>query len=125
MIVKELARTGVRIPEVGIGTQGYYGGPDPLRRGIESGAFLIDTAGSYGTETVVGEALRGIRDRVFIATKVSPEHFRSADLRDSVDASLLRLGVDTIDLLQLHYPNPAIAIQKRWARSESWWMPGK
>jgi diketogulonate reductase-like aldo/keto reductase len=49
---------------------------------------------------------------VFVATKVSPENFRRARLRASVDASLQRLGIDTIDLLQLHQPNSAIPIQE-------------
>ena len=112
MMLKELGRTGVRIPEVGMGTHDYHGGSWPLRRGLESGALFIDTAESYGTEAVVGQAVRGIRERVFIATKVSPEHLRPTDLRRSVDASLLRLGVDRIDLLQLHQPNPAISIEE-------------
>jgi diketogulonate reductase-like aldo/keto reductase len=74
--------------------------------------LFIDTAESYGTEPVVGEAVRGLRDRVFIATKVSPQNFRSADLRNSVDSSLQRLGTDVIDLLQLHEPNPSIPIEE-------------
>jgi len=112
MMVKELGRTGVFLPEVGIGTWDYHGGPNPLRRGLEAGALFIDTAESYGTERVVGEALKGLRDHVFVATKVSPENFRRARLRTLVDASLQRLGIDTIDLLQLHGPNPAIPIQE-------------
>jgi diketogulonate reductase-like aldo/keto reductase len=112
MIYKELGATGVQIPEIGIGTYAYQSGPEPLRRGLESGALFIDTAESYGTERVVGEAVRGMRDRVFIATKVSPENFRAADLHKSVDARLRNLGVDTIDLLQLHYPNPEIPIEE-------------
>ena len=47
-----------------------------MRRGIELGAFLIDTAEVYGTEDVTGQAIKGIRDRVFIATKVSGAHLR-------------------------------------------------
>jgi diketogulonate reductase-like aldo/keto reductase len=112
MMVKELGRTGVMIPEVGIGTFAYRGTSDLLRQGLETGALFIDTAESYGTEAVVGEAVRGIRDRAFIATKVSPEHFHERELRDSVDASLQRLGVDVVDLVQLHHPNPAIPIQE-------------
>jgi diketogulonate reductase-like aldo/keto reductase len=112
MLVKELGRTGVSIPEVGIGTFAYQGGPELLRQGLDAGALFIDTAESYGTESVVGEALRGIRDRVFLATKVSPEHFHERDLRDAVDASLRRLAVDSVDLVQLHYPNPSIPIQE-------------
>ncbi len=110
MIVTELAKTGVFIPEVGIGTWSYQAGLAPLRKGLEAGAVFIDTAESYGTETVVGEAVRGMRDRVFIATKVSPQNFQRADLRRSVDTSLRKMGIDVIDLLQLHEPNPSIPI---------------
>ena len=100
------------IPEVGIGTWGYHAGPGPLRKGLEAGALFIDTAESYGTETDVGQALRGMRDRVFIATKVSPQHFHADDLRRSVDASLQRMDIDVVDLLQLHKPNPSIPIEE-------------
>lgn len=110
VIVTELAKTGVHIPEIGIGTWAYHAGPLPLRRGLEAGALFIDTAESYGSEPAVGEAVRGLRDRVFLATKVSPQNFRPADLRRSVEASLRRLGTDFVDLLQLHEPNPAIPI---------------
>ena len=92
MIVTELAKTGVFIPEVGIGTWNYQAGPGPLRKGLEAGAVFIDTAESYGTETVVGEAVRGMRDRVFIATKVSPQNFQRADLRRSVDSQFAQDG---------------------------------
>lgn len=110
MILTELAKTGVSIPEIGLGTWEYRAGPQPLRKGLEAGALFIDTAESYGSEPAVGEAVRGIRDRVFIATKVSPQNFRPADLRRSVEASLKRLDTDFVDLLQLHEPNPAIPI---------------
>ena len=112
MILTELAKTGVFIPEVGIGTWDYHAGPEPLRKGLEAGALLIDTAESYGTESTVGQAIRGMRDRVFIATKVSPQNFRPADLRRSVEASLQRLGIDVIDLLQLHEPNSSIPVEE-------------
>ena len=112
MILTELAKTGVFIPEVGIGTWDYHAGPGPLRKGLEAGALLIDTAESYGTEPAAGQAIRGMRDRVFIATKVSPQNFRPADLRRSVEASLQRLGIDVIDLLQLHEPNSSIPIEE-------------
>ena len=110
MIVTELARTGVFIPEVGLGTWNYHAGPVPLRKGLEAGALFIDTAESYGNEGDVGAAVRGMRERVFIATKISPEHFRPADVRRSTDASLQRMGIDEIDLLQLHEPNASIPL---------------
>ena len=112
MRLKELGRTGNFLPEIGLGTWDYHAGPEPLRRGLEAGALFIDTAESYGSEPVVGEALKGLRERVFVATKVSPENFRRDRLKASVDASLRRMDIDAIDLLQLHAPNPSIAIEE-------------
>ena len=112
MVTKELGRTGVFLPEIGLGTWNYHGGPSPLRQGLKAGALFIDTAESYGTEAVVGEAIRGMRARVFIATKVSPQNFRQEDLKRSADASLKKLGLDSIDLFQLHWPNPSIPIEE-------------
>ena len=54
---KKLGKTGVDIPEMGLGTWAYNGGVVPLRKGISLGAFLIDTAEAYGTEGVVGDAI--------------------------------------------------------------------
>jgi diketogulonate reductase-like aldo/keto reductase len=110
MILTELGKTGTYIPEIGMGTWEYHAGPQPLRKGLEAGALFIDTAESYGSEPAVGKAVRGLRDRVFIATKVSPQNFRPSDLRRSVEASLRRLDTDFVDLLQLHEPNPAIPL---------------
>lgn len=112
MVTKELGRTGVFLPAIGLGTWDYHGGPSPLRKGLEAGALFIDTAENYGTEAIVGEAVRGMRDRVFIATKVSPHNFRQEDLKGSADNSLQRLGIDSIDLLQLHWPNLSIPIEE-------------
>jgi diketogulonate reductase-like aldo/keto reductase len=53
-----LGRTGVTLPENGLGTWKYDGGVEPLRKGIELSACFIDTAESYGSEDVVGEAMR-------------------------------------------------------------------
>jgi len=106
MFKKQLGRTNVFIPEIGLGTWNYHAGSGCLKAGMAAGALFIDTAESYGTETVVGDAIRGLSEEVFVATKVSPEHFKRADLLNSVDASLVKLGRDEIDLLQLHEPNP-------------------
>ncbi len=73
------------VPEIGIGVWRYSGGVEPLRRGIELGAFLIDTAEVYGTEDAVGQAIKGFRDRVFIATKVSGNHLRHDDVLRAAD----------------------------------------
>ena len=112
MRLKTLSTTGVSIPEVGLGTWNYHAGPGPLRKGLEAGALFIDTAESYGTERVVRDAIAGMRDSVFIATKVSPENFHDTALRKSVDSSLFKLGVEVIDLLQLHEPNRSIPIEE-------------
>jgi diketogulonate reductase-like aldo/keto reductase len=112
VFAKQLGRTGLCIPEIGLGTWDYHVGLQPLRGGLEAGALFIDTAESYGTEPVVGQAIRGLRERVFLATKVSPENFRIADLHRAAEDSLRRLGTDVIDLLQLHAPNPKIPIEE-------------
>ena len=109
---KQLGDSGVVVPEIGLGVAAYKGGPAPLRKGVSLGAVLIDTAESYRTEDAVGDAIRGIRDQVFIATKVSSSHFRYDDVIDAADKSLRRLGTDRIDLYQLHRPTSHIAIDE-------------
>ena len=111
MELKELGKTGVMIPEIGLGTWRYRGGAEPLRKGIELGAALIDTAEGYYTEDVVGEAVMGIRDQVFIATKVSGRHLAPDDVLRSCEESLYKLGTDYIDLYQVHWPNPSFPIR--------------
>ena len=92
---------------------------EPLRRGIELGAFLIDTAEIYGTEEAVAEAIRGIRDRVFIATKVWAEHLRYDDVLRAAEASLRLLDTDYIDLYQIHWPNSRIPIKETMRAMEA------
>lgn len=108
---KKLGTANVQVPEIGLGTWAYTGGPEPIRRGVHLGASLIDTAESYGTESAVGSAIRDIRDRVFLATKVSPNHLSMPDVLRAADRSLQRLEVDWIDLYQVHWPNPSIPIE--------------
>lgn len=60
---KPLGQTGHRLSEIGLGTAQYIGGPLPLRRGIELGAALIDTAESYGTEF---QRLRPLPDHLLL-----------------------------------------------------------
>ena len=82
---------------------------------------LIDTAEIYGngkSEQLVAEAIRGRRDSVFIATKVSADHLRHDDVIAACDASLKRLGVRHVDLYQVHWPNPRIPIAETMAAME-------
>ena len=100
------------IPTIGMGTWDYRVGPEALRAGLEAGALFIDTAESYGNEEIVGQAMRGIRDRVFLATKVSPAHFRREDLIRSAEESLRRLRTDYLDLYQLHRPSTDVPLSE-------------
>ena len=109
---KQLGGTDVMLPEIGLGTWKYRGGAEPLRHGVKLGAFLIDTAEMYRTEDVVGEAVRGMRDRVFIATKVLGGHLRYDQVLGAAEKSLRRLGVDCIDLYQVHWPNSRVPISE-------------
>lgn len=115
---KQLGDTGIEVPELALGTWQYYGGMEPLRAGVEWGATFIDTAESYGTESVVGNAIRGIRDRVFLASKCSPRHFRYKDVIKAAECSLKQLRTDYLDLYQLHWPNYAVPISETMAAME-------
>ena len=90
---KKLGQSGVMAPEIRLGTHRYIGGVDALRQMIEEGATLVDTAESYGTENVVGQAVKGVRQRVIIATKISTAHFNTANVTASVDQSGLAWSV--------------------------------
>jgi len=125
MTYKSLSNTGVSIPEVGLGTWNYHAGVEPLRKGLDAGALFIDTAESYSTETVVGQAVAGVRNRVFIATKVSPGHFRFDSVLKAADRSLKRLGTDWIDLYQLHVPSAKVPIEETIAAMEQLVDAGK
>ncbi len=77
-----------------------------LRRGVELGLSLIDTAEMYadgGAERLLGEALRGLRDRVFLVSKVYPQNGAGAALRQACENSLRRLATERIDLYLLHW----------------------
>jgi diketogulonate reductase-like aldo/keto reductase len=123
---KELGTTGVRLSEIGLGTSNYNAGAKTLRRAaVELGAFFIDTAESYDREEVVGEAVRGMRDKFFTATKISPAHFRRTDVRKAADESLRRLKMDYVDLYQLHEPSPTVPIDETMAAMEDLVDAGK
>ena len=110
MIYKKLGDTDLLIPEIGLGTWKYKGGADPLIKGVELGANLIDTAEGYFTEYIVGEAVKGIRDEVIIATKVSGRHLDYDDVLRACERSLNKLQTDFIDIYQIHWPNSSYPI---------------
>ena len=111
MEYKQLGNTDVMVPEIGLGAWKYKGGVEPLRRGIELGANLIDTAEMYRTEDVVGQAIKDVRDQVLLATKVLGSHLKYDDVLRAAEASLRQLDTACIDLYQIHWPSRSVPIQ--------------
>jgi 2,5-diketo-D-gluconate reductase A len=104
-------RNGAAIPALGIGTSPLRGDESvrQIRAAIDAGYRLIDTAENYRNEEAVGEGLRasGIdRDEVFLTTKFNRQWHSVDGVRQAYDASRKRLGVDYLDLLLVHWPNP-------------------
>ena len=133
---RTLSPDGPPVGAIGLGCMGmsYAYGADErddeqsrevLRRALDLGVTLIDTADVYGpftNEELVGSGLGSRRDEAFLATKCglvldadgmrqdgSPEHVRAA-----IDASLQRLGTDRVDLWQLHRVDPAVPVEETW-----------
>ena len=104
---------GERVPALGLGTwmMGERGTHEPeavaaLERGIELGMTLIDTAEMYGdggAEELVGQAIKGRRNRVFIVSKVLPSNASRTGVAAACERSLKRLGTDRVDLYLLHW----------------------
>ena len=137
----ELGTTGLEITRVGFGAWAIGGGgwefgwgPQQdddsvaaIRRALELGVNWIDTAAAYGfghSELVVGRALEGLEERPYLFTKGSllegPDRQvvhsleRESILREA-ETSLERLGIDAIDLYQIHWPIPADDIEEGWS----------
>jgi aryl-alcohol dehydrogenase-like predicted oxidoreductase len=118
-----LGRTGLRVSVAGLGCGGFSrlgsasGKSEAesvalVRQAIEVGINFLDTAASYGTEAIVGKAIRGLpRDRVVVATKAQIRQdgrlCSAREVIDSLDHSLRMLGTDHVDLFQLHGVPPA------------------
>ncbi|MFP3045248.1 MAG: aldo/keto reductase [Thermocladium sp.] len=127
MEFKELDKTGIKIPVIGLGTWGIGGGfwiPDCsnmdsmvklLREAINMGYTMIDTAEMYGggcSERIIGEAIKGFpRNDLFIISKVWPTHARHDDVLKSAKASMERLGT-YIDLYMIHWPARDVQIRE-------------
>jgi aryl-alcohol dehydrogenase-like predicted oxidoreductase len=130
---KKLGKQGPDISVIGFGAWeagGEHYGPNPsedevmeaIHTALDSGMDWIDTAEVYGmgtSEKLVGRALEGRRDDVFVATKLAPSPAGSGFARDEVrrgcEASLGRLGTDRVDLYQLHWPDSgSVPLQETW-----------
>jgi len=79
---------------------------DALRAGVDAGLQVIDTAEMYGSgksETLIGKALHGIRDKVYLVSKIYPYHANRLMMEKSCNATLKRLDTDCLDLYLLHW----------------------
>lgn len=136
MQTRQLGKNGPQVSAIGLGCMGmtdfYTTGSDTreatatLHRALELGVTLLDTADIYGphsNEELIGQAIAGKRDQVFLASKFGilrdpanpayrgvsgkPEYIRTA-----IDGTLKRLGVDTLDLYYQHRIDPQVAIEE-------------
>ena len=134
MDTRRLGGQGLEVSQQGLGCMGmseFYGGTDDaeslatIHRALELGVTLLDTADMYGpftNERLVGRAVAGRREQVVLATKfgnVRGEHGErlrirgdAAYVREACDASLRRLGVETIDLYYQHRVDPNVPIEE-------------
>ncbi len=102
---RTLGRTGLKISVVSFGAM-LTPEPEVIRVALEHGVNYIDTARKYmggKNEEIVAKAIKGMRDKVYIATKTLPESRTSADIIRDVETSLKKLGTDYVDLIQLHH----------------------
>src|SRR6266516_4460908 len=110
-----LSAHGAEMPAIGFGTSSLGDCSEIVATALKLGYRHIDTAWTYGTERGVGEGIRasGVpRQEIFLTTKVSHEYLRADDFARSVDESLVNLGVDFVDLLLVHWPNPEIPLRE-------------
>jgi aryl-alcohol dehydrogenase-like predicted oxidoreductase len=130
-VVRYVEAAGVRLSAIGVGTWQFgsrewgYGSSYAegeagriVRRALDLGVNLIDTAEVYAfgrSERIVGAALAGRRDEAFVATKIMPVAPWPAVIQQRGRASLRRLGLDAIDLYQIHQPNPVVPLRQQMA----------
>ena len=129
MEYRNLGKTGVQVSELCLGVMTFGGRTDEaegqriVRRALEAGINFVDTANVYNqgrSEEITGKALEGVRDQVFLASKVHGKMGeRPNDAGNSryhiirqVEASLKRLRTDRIDLYYLHRPDPNTALEE-------------
>ncbi|HIJ80792.1 MAG TPA: hypothetical protein HPP76_03680 [Desulfuromonadales bacterium] len=104
-VYRTLGRTGLKVTVVSFGAM-LTPEPEVIRVAVEQGLNYIDTARKYmngKNEEIVARAIKGLRDKVFIATKTLPESKSKSEIIRDVETSLKTLGTDHIDVIQLHH----------------------
>ena len=140
MQTRQFGNTGMKITPIGFGSWAIGGGNwefgwgeqddrqaiEAIRRAVELGMNWVDTAAIYGlghSEELVGRAIEGLAQKPPIFTQCStlwhhqrqlPRSLKGASVRKECEDSLKRLGVDAIDLYQIHWPNPEAEIEEGW-----------
>lgn len=129
MEYRTLGKSDLRVSRLGLGTwqfgESRWGWGSTvteedahqiLQTAFDAGLNFIDTAEAYGrgiSEQVVGNFCKKVaRENLIIATKVSGQHLRHGDVIEAAEASLSRLGISTIDLYQVHFPNPYVPLNQ-------------
>ncbi len=128
-------RDGAIVPALGQGSANVAQERRPeaaeeeaLRTGLSLGMTLIDTAEMYGdgrSEKLIGRVIAGQRDRVFLVSKVRPNHVAGDGIARACEASLSRLGIDYLDLYLLHWPSREADLSSIVAAFESLRAAGK
>ena len=102
---------GIKIPQLGLGT--WFIDDSSVAEAVKSAAKLgyrhFDTAQAYGNERGVGEGIRnsGVpRDELFVVSKVAAEHKTYEDAKKSIDETLEKMGLDYLDMMIIHSPQP-------------------
>ena len=108
---------GVRIPKLGLGTWFIPDGDaaEAVRQAVAIGYRLIDTAQAYGNEAGVGAGVKSCgvpRDEIFVTSKVAAEHKTYASAAKSIDESLAKMGLDYIDMMIIHSPQPWVEVNQ-------------
>ena len=114
---------GAKIPRLGLGTwlMDDATAATAVKNAVTVGYRMIDTAQAYGNEAGVGEGIRtcGVaRDQLFVATKVAAEHKDYASAKASIDESLAKLGLDYVDQMIIHSPQPWVKVNQSDDRYE-------
>jgi len=149
--LKTLGNSDLQLTPIGFGAWAIGGGNwdfawgaqddnasiEAIHQALDEGINWIDTAAVYGlghSEEVVGKAVKGSAHRPLIFTKCSMRwdgerkiyrSLKAASVREELEGSLRRLGVDTIDLYQIHWPNPDEEIEEGWAELARQQQAGK